>query len=166
MGICPIPTSEGEQKSKKQTIIYKYDPVSRRTHDIRIDCVYPRISDIIVTPTTPTGPWKLTWTQTEATQAFVRYVSGINNLVVTDLTVDSCIIRNPNPIFIGSVTFNVQVMDPKGNTASKNVTFNVESIFTSKCFDGGNATTSYVFILDGGVYNSSYTVFIDGNYNG
>ena len=39
MGICPIPTSEGNKKTKMESIIKRYDPVSRRTYDIRIECI-------------------------------------------------------------------------------------------------------------------------------
>ena len=39
MGVCPIPTSEGDKKTKMETIIKRYDPVSRRTYDIRIECI-------------------------------------------------------------------------------------------------------------------------------
>ena len=39
MGTCPIPTSEGDKKTKAQTIVQRYDPVSRRVYDIRIECI-------------------------------------------------------------------------------------------------------------------------------
>jgi len=41
MGICPIPTSEGTKKIKAETIVKRYDPVSRRLFDVRFDICSP-----------------------------------------------------------------------------------------------------------------------------
>jgi hypothetical protein len=41
MGVCPIPTSEGDHKTKMETIVKRYDPVSRRLIDVRFDICPP-----------------------------------------------------------------------------------------------------------------------------
>lgn len=43
MGVCPIPTSESDKKTKMQTIVQRYDPISRRIIDIRLTCIISKL---------------------------------------------------------------------------------------------------------------------------
>ena len=164
MGVCPIPTSEGDKKTKAQTIVKRYDPVSRRSYDIRIDCVYPYITPINVFAKTPWGPWTLSWSPTDALYSIVTESSGVSLNIGTP-TLNSCIITNPNIYLSGTAILTVQVIDANRNSASNNATISVSSI-TFTTLDGGASDTEYDLNFDGGKYNTIYTHTVNGNYNG
>jgi len=164
MGICPIPTSEGNKKTKMETIVKRYDPVSRRSYDIRIDCVHPYITPINLSAKTPWGPWTLTWSSTDANYSVVTQITG-TPLNIGTYTLNSCQITNPDIYLSGSGTIRVQVIDANRNIASSNVIIAKSSI-TFVDLDGGVFDTDYDITFDAGSYNSTYTHTVDGNYNG
>jgi len=119
MGVCPIPTSEGDKKTKMETIIQRYDPVSRRLIDTRFD-ICPSISPIIISGT---GPWYLSWITYHTYTSSVTFISGLSGLIIDNITLTSCVITNPNPVlYYGDSTFIIQVFDIQGRFASQIVT--------------------------------------------
>ena len=117
MGTCPIPTSEGNKKTKAQTIIQKYDPVSRRIYDIRVDCVYPHISPITVTVPI-NGIWNLHWTETNATTRKVYGTGAGTNFNITNLSENGCTITSTSASVSGTATFTVTVSSLGGSASS------------------------------------------------
>ena len=163
MGVCPIPTSEGDKKTKMETIVKRYDPVSRRTMDIRID-ICPAIIGINVIPINPWGPWKIMLDVRNANKLYANYVSG-HLLNIESVTLSDCIITNPNIDSSGTTTINFVALGLNNVKDTKDITIPISSVFTSTSFDGGNHTTIYDSIIDGGSANTMYTNTIDGgNY--
>lgn len=123
MGVCPIPTSESDRKTKMETIVQKYDPVSRRLIDMRLTCPFPTISPISVSGD-DIGPWTLSWTE--------RYVNSRNltltstndsTYIVSDLGPTGCIITKDDTITgSGIITVTLEVLN-QYTVASQTVQF-------------------------------------------